>query len=243
MEATVLEALAKAPISAGKIVERLQAEGDPRFSGRAALVYGALSNLRSRGAVKVVSEGPGEAIWGVPDAPLVPPRPPGFPPSFSLDAGHLAFLEAEVAWLSRGSPQHVFEELRRVVVADADRRVFRGVAVERAVREALADLGPRGAVRKMLRQVARGRPVALRLKRSYARLWGSALAFLAIVVGIRFFVVGIYRVPTASMAPALLPDVEGGDARVLVNFLAYLGHPPARGDIVVFRLPGTDGTL
>ncbi len=61
------------------------------------------------------------------------------------------------------------------------------------------------------------------------------LAGVVVLVLLRTFVVAVYKVPTPSMAPTLL----AGD-RLLVDRLAYRSHPPARGDVVVYRRPGEE---
>ncbi len=240
IEAAVLEALKEKAASGGKIVERFQAQGSELLRGRAVLAYGALGNLARRGQVKVIGEGPGERVYGLPDAPSLPPSPPGFPPSFSLGAAELAVVEREVSILTRGVPPHYFEELRRVVVADADRRVFNGEKLPRAAAQALEELGSPAAARSFLRRVEKGREVPLRLRRR-ARLGWLVTPLVIIAVGVlaRLFVVGVYTLPpeSISMAPTLVPGVEGGDSIVLADLLAYrFSEKPKRGDIVVFRL-------
>ncbi len=59
--------------------------------------------------------------------------------------------------------------------------------------------------------------------------------FLALLL--QQFVVKPFAIPSPSMEPTLME----GD-RVLVNRLAYRFHPPQRGDIVVFRPPGQNGS-
>lgn len=240
IETAVLDALAEKPASGGKIVERLQAQGSDLLRGRAVLVYGALGNLARKGLVKVKGEGHGERVFGLPDSPSVPPSPPGHPPSFSLGAAELALVEREVSILTRGVPPHYFEELRRVVVADADRRVFNGEKLPRAAARALEELGSPAAARSFLKQVEKGREVALGLRRRARLGWlVTPLAIVALGVLARIYVLGIYTLPpeSISMAPTLVPGVEGGDAIVLADLLAYrFSGRPKRGDIVVFRI-------
>lgn len=245
IEKAVLAALAEKPASGGRIVERFQAQGSDLLRGRAVLVYGALGNLARRGLVKVKGEGPGERVFGLPDSPSVPPSPPGHPPSFSLTAAELALVEREVSILTRGIAPHYFEELRRVVVADADRRVFNGEKLPRAVASALGDLGSLSAARGFLKRVEKGREVDLELRRRARLGWLVApAAIVAIGVLARIYVVGVYTLPpeSISMAPTLVPGAEGGDTIVLADLLAYrFSGRPKRGDIVVFRLaPGGD---
>jgi type IV secretory pathway protease TraF len=238
LEAAMLAALREKPASGGKLIERLQAGGWSLVPGRAVLVYGALSNLALRGEARVIGEGPGERVYGTKDAPPAPPSPPGHPPSFALGPRDLALVEREVSAITRGLPQHYFEELRRVIVADADRRVFNGEKLPRAAVRALDELGSPAAARAFLRRVERGRPVELRLPRRVRLKWLAApLALVALGVLARLLVVGIYTLPpeSISMAPALVPGAEGGDRIVLANLLA---SRPRRGDIVVLRLGG-----
>jgi len=238
VETAVLEALKEKPGSGGRIIERFQAQGSDLLRGRAALVYGALGNLVCRKQAKVVGEGPGERVFGLPDAPPAPPSTVGYPPSFSLTAAELALVEREVSILTRGLPSHYFEELRRVVVADADRRAFNGEKLPRAAVSALADLGSPAAARALLRKVEKGREVALHLRRARGRWLVAPLVIVALGVLARIFVVGVYTLPpeSISMAPTLVPGAEGGDAIVLADLLAYRFSAPERGDIVVFRL-------
>lgn len=239
LEAAVLEAVRAKPRSGGKVIERLQAEGADLVAGRAVLVYGALSNLRARGEVAVVAESDGETVWGVPGTPPPPPAPPGFPPSFSLGAAELALVDRELARRTRGLPAHYFEELRRVVVADADRRVFHGGKLPRAVTEALEDLGGEGAVHGYLKRVERGGPVPLRLRATSRWRWLLVPAGLtAVIVILRLWFVGVYTVPadSISMAPTLIPAPEDGDALVLASLYAGWSAPPARGEVWVLEL-------
>ncbi len=237
VEAAVLEALKEKPGSCGKIIERFQAQGSDLLRGRAALVYGAIGNLALRRQVKVIGEGPGERVFGLPDAPPAPPSTEGHPPSFSLGAAELALVEREVSIMTRGLPPHYFEELRRVVVADADRRVFNGEKLPRAAASALGDLGSPAAARALLKQVEKGGEVALHLRRARGRWLVTPLAIVALGVLARIFVVGVYTLPpeSISMAPTLVPGAEGGDAIVLADLLAYRFSTPERGDVVVYR--------
>ena len=49
---------------------------------------------------------------------------------------------------------------------------------------------------------------------------------------IRTFILGPYKIPTASMRPTFME----GD-RIFVDKLSYRFHPPHRGDIIVFKYP------
>ncbi|MHC4972896.1 MAG: S26 family signal peptidase [Planctomycetota bacterium] len=241
LETAVLDAVRAKPLSGGKVIERLQAEGANLVPGRAVLVYGALANLRARGAVAIVAESGGEAVWGVPGTPPPAPAPPGFPPSFSLGAGELALIDRELARRTRGLPARYFEELRRVVVADADRRVFNGEKLPGAVTLALEDLGAETAVRGFLKRVERGGPVPLRLRAPTRWRWLLVPAVLTVIVVIlRLWFLGVYTVPadSISMAPTLVPAPEGGDALVLASLYAGWSAPPRRGEVWVLELAG-----
>jgi signal peptidase I len=243
IEELVLEELRHGPVSGGKIIERLQASGAERLRGRFALVYGALANLRRAGKAEVLEEGEGEAIWGLPRAPARPPLPPGFPPTFALvTRNDLGAVDRGVTAMTKGLPPHLFEEIRRVVVADAERRAFHGEPIHRAISGALGDLGPSGpAVRAFLRRAAKGGEVRLVLRRRpRPGVLAPLLLTCGLLVAARLFVVGIYSVPSNSMAPALCAADEGGDARVLVNLLAWRFGSPRRGDVAVFVPEGGD---
>lgn len=244
IEERVLAELSGGPASGGRIVERLQAAGEPALAGRFALVFGALFRLAARGEIALLSESEGEALWGLPGAPPPPPRPPGFPPSFALQsANDIALVDREVAGMTRDMPPWTFEEIRRAVVADAERRVFHGEKLPRAIHLALQEIGPAAAVRKLLRDGLRGREVRLRLRAPRPGRWIVPCAGAVLLVLLRLFVLGVYVVPSNSMAPALAAADEGGDARVLANLLAFAGRPPSRGDVVVVRVPGEERRL
>ncbi|MHC4135630.1 MAG: S26 family signal peptidase [Planctomycetota bacterium] len=241
LETAVLEAVRAKPLSGGKVIERLQAEGSDLVTGRAVLVYGALANLHARGEVAVVAESGGETVWGVPGTPPPAPAPPGFPPSFSLGAAELALIDRELARGTRGLPAHYFEELRRVVVADADRRVFQGEKLPRAVTLALEDLGAETAVRGFLKRVERGGPVPRQLRTTTRWRWLLVPAVLTVLVVIlRLWFLGIYTVPaeSISMAPTLKPAPEGGDVLVLASVYAGWSAPPRRVEVWIFDLGG-----
>jgi len=167
------------------------------------------------------------------------PTPPGHPPSFSLGAAELALVEKEVAILTERLPSHYFEELRRVVVADADRRAFNGEKLPRAAARALEDLGAPSAARALLKDLERGREVDLDLRRPLRLGWlVTPLVIIALGVLARLYVLGVYTLPpeSISMAPTLVPGAEGGDALVLADLLAYrFSKRPQRGDIIVYR--------
>jgi len=241
LETVVLEAIRTKPQSGGKVIERLQAEGSDLVTGRAVLVYGALANLHARGEVVVLADSGAETVWGVPGTSPPAPAPPGFPPSFSLGAAELALIDRELARGTRGVAAHYFEELRRVVVADADRRVFRGEKLPRAVTLALEDLGAETAVRAFLKRVERGGPVPLQLRATMRWRWLLVPAALTVVIVIlRLWFLGVYTVPaeSISMAPTLIPAPEGGDVLVLAGLYAAWSTPPRRGEVWIFDLAG-----
>lgn len=60
----------------------------------------------------------------------------------------------------------------------------------------------------------------------------AVIVAVIIAIGIRFFLVESFVIPSASMEPTLVP----GD-RVMVNKLTYRLNDPKPGDIVVFRYP------
>jgi len=244
LEHRIGRAIAEKPLSGGALIERLQAGGEPLPAGAAVLVYGALANLKARGEAEVVGRGPGEVLWGAPGSPPGTPAPPGHPPSFACEAGELAWIEREIWRLTKGLPSHYFEELRRAVVADADRRVFHGAKLPRAVSGALAALGPPAQARRYLRRVERGGPVPLRLPMPRRWLVVPVACVLAIAV-VRIFLVGLYTMPdeSISMAPTLFPAREHGDRWVLAWLCAYWFDGPERGDLVVFRAPGRSDPL
>ena len=246
LEATLLATLETAPASGGKLIERLQALESPVVAGRAALVYGALANLAARGEIVVVDEGPGERVYGVAGGPPARAASQGFPPSFSLGAAELSMVDRELAEMTRGLAGPYFEELRRAVVASADRRVFHGAKLPGAVTQALGDLGPPGGVRPFLRKVERGGPVELRMHAALRRRWlVIPIVVVALLLLLRLFVVGVYTVPaeSISMAPALIPAAEQGDRFVLANLLAYRFGDPERGDMAILTLPFSDAIL
>lgn len=234
LEAEVLQELEAKPASGGAIVERLQG----RLQGRAVLVFGALANLREAGRAEPVAVGDGEVVWGTPGCRATPPRPIGPPASFGMGEDEMRSINRELARMTAGLPQHYFEELRRAVVSDADRRTHDGEAPGRAARAALEALGPPSAVRGFLRRVERGGRVKLRLRGGLR--WRLVLVPVILVLAlvlVRLFVVDVYTVPdhSISMAPALFPSAEGGDALVVVHKLAYRFGAPERGDIAVFH--------
>jgi signal peptidase I len=239
LEAKVLSALSAKPASGGAIIERFQAEGAGGLGGRAVLVYGALANLRARGEVEPLAQGAGETIWGRAGAVRTPPREPGRPPTFSLGPAEIETVDRELARATADLPPHYFEELRRVVVADADRRSFHGATPRRAVAEALADLAPRAALRPFLRRVESGGPVRLRLRALPLRWAVVPLVLVGVALLLRLFVIGVYTIPdySVSMAPTLFPAAEHGDSLVVVSLLAYRFGETGRGDVVAVAWP------
>jgi len=70
----------------------------------------------------------------------------------------------------------------------------------------------------------------------------SLLVALLLAIVIRYFAFEAFKIPTSSMEPTLLGDVEYGD-HVAVNKLAYKLSVPHRWDIVVFKKPGENRNL
>ncbi|MFQ5844243.1 MAG: hypothetical protein ACE5JG_04565, partial [Planctomycetota bacterium] len=157
IEHSVLASLDDAPASGATLLERLHAAQPEQLRGRRAAVYSALARLHAEGRIAVLAEGPGERVFGRPGTDAPAPRPPGPPRTFGLDAAPLGRVDRALMRITRDLPSCFFQELRRAVVADADRRILGGAAPRRAVREALADLGPPAAVRRVLQGAARGR--------------------------------------------------------------------------------------
>jgi len=226
----VRQRLAEQPRSGGALIEQIPVRKD------AVLVYGVLA--RAKG-LEVLAEGPGERIWGEPGARAKAPKAPGPPESFRMGDDDLARIERAVWAMTEGLPSFYFEELRRAAVARADRLAYEGE--KRAADRALAELGPPASARRFLQAVEKGKRPRLRLSARRARraLVGLAIA-VAIVAALRWFVVGFYRLPEGqiSMAPALVPGVEGGDDVILANLLAYRIGRPERGEVAVFEAAG-----
>jgi signal peptidase I len=227
--------IAESPCSGGGLIEQIP------LRSNAVLVYGALARLADRREIRTVGKGPGELIWGEPGAPSSAARPPGPPPTFRMEDEDLAHIENAVWRMTEGLSGHIFEELRRAAVARADRLAYDGTAPRKAADRALAELGPPVSARRFLQLVDQGKNPPLRLSTRRARnfLVGVALV-VALFAALRWLVVGWYRLPEGqvSMAPTLVPGVEGGDELVLANLLAYRLGSPERGDIAVFEVAG-----
>jgi signal peptidase I len=227
--------LAESSCSGGTLIEQIPVRKN------AVLVYGALARLARKGEFEPLSEGPGERIWGVAGSHAPPPRLPGPPQTFRMEDEDLARIEKAVWTLTEGLPGYYFEELRHAAATRADRLAYEGAPVRKAVDRALAELGPPASARRFLAAVAHGRhpPMRLASRRPRNVLLAIALVF-ALVAAVRWLVVGWYRLPQGqiSMAPTLVPGVEGGDEFILANLLAYRFGSPARGDVVVFDAPG-----
>ncbi|MDX6414133.1 MAG: signal peptidase [Gaiellaceae bacterium] len=71
----------------------------------------------------------------------------------------------------------------------------------------------------------------------------TIVSAVAIVVGVKAWVINPYRIPSPSMEPTLHcarpePDCEASNSdRILANRFIYHFHDPKRGDIVVFHAP------
>ena len=244
LESLVRDALGRGAASGGRIAERLQAEGAAAIRGRAVLVYAALANLSRQGEVELVVTDPAEFIWALPgEAGRVPIARQGAPSTFALGSAEMGHLDHELRRWTRGLPLHYFEEIRRAVIADADRRTTRGQAPADALRDALDAWGSPSAVRALLRRVEAhpGRRIPLRLPASRRWILVATMLLIALVL-VRLFLLGWYTLPpeSISMAPTLIPGAEGGDALVLVDLTAHRRGSPERGEIVIFRPPGPE---
>jgi len=236
---SVFALVADRPLSAGRLIEAIPVETN------AVLVYGALARLAKEGRVQKIREGPGEVIWGVPDSGAPVPRAPGPPESFRMGDTELAWIESQVWNLTEGLPGHYFEELRRAAVSRADRFAYDGGLPAAAAERAVQSLGAPKPARRFLQRVEAGSSPALRIGGGGFRLrrWMVGVVLLAAIpVVLRFFVVGWYSLPEwqVSMAPTLVPGVEGGDEMILADLLSYRWRDPRRGEIVLFT-PGWDG--
>jgi signal peptidase I len=74
----------------------------------------------------------------------------------------------------------------------------------------------------------------------YGKLAAIFLSSLLVLVFLQAFVVKLYLIPSASMAPLLNSSQESGEEswsgdRVLVNRLAFVSGGPVQGDVIVFR--------
>ncbi|MHC4940654.1 MAG: signal peptidase I [Planctomycetota bacterium] len=227
--------LAESPASGGALIEHIPLQHN------AVLIYGVLARLAEKKEIESVGEGPGERIWGVPGAGSTAPRPPGPPPTFRMRDEDLARIEKAVWAMTEGLPGHIFEELRRAVVARADRLAYEGGAPRASADRALAELGQPVLARRFLQKVDRGKHPPLRLGTRRARNFLVTVALIvAFFAALRWLVIGWYHLPEGqiSMAPSLVPGVEGGDDLILANLIAYRLGEPARGDVAVFEVPG-----
>jgi len=233
----VRQRLAEQPRSGGALIEQIPVRKD------AVLVYGVLA--RAKG-LEVLAEGPGERIWGEPGARAKAPKAPGPPESFRMGDDDLARIERAVWAMTEGLPSFYFEELRRAAVARADRLAYEGE--KRAADRALAELGPPASARRFLQAVEKGKRPRLRLSARRARraLVGLAIA-VAIAAALRWFVVGFYRLPEGqiSMAPALVPGVEGGDDVILAALrwfvVGFYRLPEGQISMAPALVPGVEG--
>jgi len=229
---SVVEAVSERPLSGGALIEAIPVRRD------AVLVYGALAQLAKAGRVRRIREGPGEVLWGVGDASAAVPRAPGPPESFRMGQEELAWIEAEIWRMTEGLSSHYFEELRRAAVSRADRIAYEGAPPRKAAQDAVASLGTPAGARRFLARIEAGSTPKLRLRgRTRIKLWILALLVVAAPFLFRMYVVGWYALPEwqVSMAPTLMPGVEGGDEMILADLVSYRWRDPRRGEIVVFR--------
>jgi signal peptidase I len=94
----------------------------------------------------------------------------------------------------------------------------------------------RGPVERLFPNLSHGQRVVLD--------WGlTIVGAVAIVIGVKAWIINPYRIPSPSMEPTLHcarpePDCEASSSdRILANRFIYHFHAPRRGDIVVFHAP------
>jgi signal peptidase I len=94
----------------------------------------------------------------------------------------------------------------------------------------------RGPIERLFPRLSHGKRVIVD--------WALTIAgAVAIVVGVKAWVINPYRIPSPSMEPTLHcarpePDCEASSSdRILANRFIYHFHDPSRGDIVVFHAP------
>jgi len=223
------------PRSGGALIEQLGLERD------AVLVYGALAALARERRIACPEPGEGERLWALPGVLTAAGRPPGPPSSFHMGDDQSAWIESQLWALTEGLPGYYFEELRRVVVARADRLAHEGSAAESAARAAVASLGEPRSARRFLQQVEAGKAPKMRLGRAPRKggrkLLLTLLILLALPFLLRAFVIGWYRLPElqVSMAPTLVPGVEGGDDLIFADLISYRFREPRRWEIALFE--------
>lgn len=66
--------------------------------------------------------------------------------------------------------------------------------------------------------------------------WGENIKILVLALGLAFFIRTFIAEPRYIPSGSMLPTLEIGD-RLVVEKLSYYGHPPQRGDIIVFTPP------
>ena len=231
----VFQLIEASPRSGGAMIEQLPLERD------AVLVYGALADLERDGRIVAHPPTSGERLWALPDALRPVGKPAGMPAAFQMGDEQMAWIESELWSLTEGLPSHYFEELRRAVVARADRLVHEGSAVEAAARTAVESLGEPRSARKVLQAIEGGKKPPTRLRRSAGKGHRKLLVGLLLLIGVPFllraFVVGWYRLPElqVSMAPALVPGVEGGDDIVVADLISYRFREPRRWEMALFE--------
>lgn len=66
--------------------------------------------------------------------------------------------------------------------------------------------------------------------------WGENITILVLALGLAFFIRTFVAEPRYIPSESMFPTLEVGD-RLIVEKLSYYGHPPQRGDIIVFAPP------
>src|SRR5207237_931588 len=147
-------------------------------------------------------------------------------------------------YVDPGAMQHAY-----VILSDPERRAAYDASMRTTGGEAFsndrvgshvlhrsAERRPRNPIVAMTRDLPRGWRIAI----DWIVTIGGAVA---IVIGIKTWVINPYRIPSSSMEPTLhcARPSNGCEAhfsdRVLANRFIYHFRKPARGDIIVFKTP------
>ena len=69
--------------------------------------------------------------------------------------------------------------------------------------------------------------------RNFSRKYGTSILTAVLIAGVvRYFLLGVFKIPTGSMRETL----KEGD-RIIVNKMLYRFHAPQAGDVIVFKYP------